>query len=80
MTKEIFTTLDVLPVPTGPHLVGTVKYDLTDTYRKDLKFPNGRLIPIQVYFPLDKGPHTLDSKIFEKSLNWAMGTSPNECI
>lgn len=66
MTKEIFTTLDALPVPTGSHLVGTVKYDLTDTYRKDLKFPSGRLIPIQVYFPLDKGPHTLDSKIFEK--------------
>lgn len=30
MTKETFTMLDALPVPTGPHLVGTVKYDLTD--------------------------------------------------
>ena len=44
MTKKTFTIIDALPVPTGPHLVGTVKYDLTDTYQKNLEFPNGRLI------------------------------------
>lgn len=73
----MFTTLDALPVPTGLHLVGTVKYDFTDTYRKDLKFPNGRLIPIQVYFPLDKGTHTLDSKISDQPSLSNLARSPN---
>lgn len=66
MTKETFITADTLPVPTGPHFVGTVKYDLTDIYRKDLEFPNGRLIPIQIYFPMEKGNHSLYPKIFEE--------------
>lgn len=65
-TENAFISLDTVPTPTGPHRIGTAKYDLEDIYRKDFTFPNGRLIPIQIYFPLDKGPHTLDSKIFEK--------------
>ena len=48
-------TLDTVPIPTGPHRIGTAKYDLEGTYRKDFKFPNGRLIPIQIYFPMEKG-------------------------
>lgn len=43
-----FTTL---PIPTRKHQVGTIRYDLTDLYRKDLHFPQGRLIPIQISFP-----------------------------
>lgn len=37
-----------LPIPTGKHRVGTVRYDLEDPYRKDLQFPKGRQIPIQI--------------------------------
>lgn len=57
-----FQTLKTLPQPTGPHRVGMAKYDLEDIYRKDFTFPSGRLIPIQVYFPLEKGTHTSGSK------------------
>jgi hypothetical protein len=57
---------ETLPRPTGPHRIGTVKYDLVDPYRKDLQFPNGRLIPIQIYFPMEKGSHTTHPKIFEE--------------
>ena len=66
MTKKTSTTTDALPVPTGSHLIGTVKFDLIDSYRKDLEFPNGRLIPIQIYFPMEKGDHALYPKIFEE--------------
>lgn len=54
-----------VPVPTGPHQVGLTKYDLIDPYRKDLTFSEGRLIPIQIYFPLQKGTHIAYPKIFE---------------
>lgn len=59
-------TLGALPTPTGPYRIGTVKYDLEDVYRKDFKFPKGRLIPIQIYFPTEKGSHSLFPKIFEE--------------
>lgn len=61
-----FETLKALPAPTGPYRIGTVKYDLVDIYRKELEFTEGRLIPIQIYFPMDRGVHTLDQKIFEE--------------
>lgn len=61
-----FQTLKTLPIPTGRYQVGITKYDLEDIYRKDFKFPSGRLIPIQVYFPLGKGSHTLAPKKFEE--------------
>ena len=54
-----------VPMPTGPYQVGTTKYDLTDVYRKELEHPNGRLIPIQIYFPMHRGEHTLLAKIIE---------------
>ena len=59
-------SLEILPVPAGAHRVGTIKYDLIDPYRKDLKFPDGRLIPIQIYFPLSKGKHLVYPKILEE--------------
>lgn len=59
-------TIQSVPIPTGPHRVGTAKYDLVDSYRKNLKFPEGRLIPIQIYFPLEKGGHVEYPKIFEE--------------
>lgn len=57
--------LKSLPEPTGPYQVGIAKYDLTDTYRKEIEYPQGRLIPILIYFPMQKGKHALHSKIFE---------------
>jgi hypothetical protein len=59
-------TETTLPIPTGPYRIGTVKYDLTDIYRKELEFPDGRLIPIQIYFPMEKGAHVICPKTFEK--------------
>lgn len=60
------STLESLPVPTGLYSVGLAKYDLEDSFRKEIKFPNGRLIPIQIYFPIQKSIHRLHSKAFEK--------------
>ncbi len=52
-------TLDCLPIPTGPYQVGIAKYDLLDQLRN-------RLIPIQIYFPMAKGNHILQQKLFEQ--------------
>lgn len=59
-------TLKKLPMPTGPYQVGITKYDLTDPSRKEIDYLRGRLIPIQIYFPMQKGLHTLHHKIFEE--------------
>ncbi len=59
-------TLKNLPMPTGPYQVGIAKYDLIDPSRKEIEYPKGRLIPIQIYFPMRTGPHTLHHKIFEE--------------
>ncbi len=59
-------SLTTLPEPTGPHRIGTTKYDLEDVYRKDFQFPQGRLIPIQIYFPMGQGSHSIFPKIFEE--------------
>jgi hypothetical protein len=63
---EISVTFKSVPIPTGVYQVGTSRYDLEDPYRKDLRFPAGRLIPIQIYFPMKKGLHTTRPKIFEE--------------
>lgn len=59
-------TLKSLPMPTGPYQVGIAKYDLIDPSRREIDYPNGRLIPIQIYFPMQKGAHTLHQKQFEE--------------
>lgn len=61
-----------LTEPTGPYRVGIERRDLADPYRKELSYPEGRLIPIQIYFPMEKGKHTLQPKLFEKRAagNW----------
>lgn len=64
--SNITDSLIALPEPTGPYRIGTVKYDLEDIYRKDFQFPQGRLIPIQIYFPLEQGSHSVYPKIFEE--------------
>lgn len=64
--SNITDSLVELPEPTGPHSIGTAKYDLEDVYRKDFQFPQGRLIPIQIYFPLEQGRHSIYPKIFEE--------------
>lgn len=64
--SNITDSLVALPEPTGPYRIGTAKYDLEDIYRKDFRFSNGRLIPIQIYFPMEKGSHSIYTKIFEE--------------
>ena len=59
-------TLKSLPMPTGPYQVGMAKYDLTDPFRKEIGHPTGRLIPIQIYFPIQKGLQILHPKLFEE--------------
>ena len=56
-----------LPIPTGPYKVGFKSYDLYDPSRKEIHYPDGRLIPIRVYFPMEKGNHEVYEKTFEKS-------------
>lgn len=58
--------LKSLPVPTGPYQIGIAIYDLIDPSRKEIENPDGRLVPILIYFPMEKGIHTLHPKIFEE--------------
>jgi dienelactone hydrolase len=58
-------TLKTLPLPTGSFQVGIAKYDLNDPNRKQIEYPKGRLIPIEVYFPMGVGKPTQHSKIYE---------------
>lgn len=59
------TTVDSIPTPTGPYLVGYEKYDLNDISRKEIDYPDGRLIPIRIYFPMNKGVHKAQKKELE---------------
>lgn len=54
-----------LPQPTGPYTIGLHKVDLHDPYRKEITYPEGRLIPIQFYFPCEAGEHSPQPKVFE---------------
>lgn len=61
-----YITLSSIPQPTGPYQVGTCQCRLIDENRKEVYYPNGRLIPIQIYFPTTKGMHRLYPKRLEK--------------
>ncbi len=63
--EVVFVDKDI-PKPTGPYQVGMQKFDLYDEYRKDSIYKNGRLIPIQIYFPMSQGNHIKTLKILEK--------------
>jgi len=56
--------LDDLPLPTGPYKVGTKLYAWTDSSRQEW-FDNDsnpfRRIPVQVWYPMEKGTHQLQS-------------------
>jgi predicted dienelactone hydrolase len=54
-----------LPTPTGPYQVGMATFDLIDETRNGLE-QRGRLVPIWVYFPMEKGEHHLYPKPLEK--------------
>ncbi len=54
-----------LPMPTGPYQVGFTKFDLHDPFRKEIEHPSGRPVPIQVYFPVQQGSHSLHQKVYE---------------
>ncbi|MGE0670872.1 MAG: alpha/beta hydrolase family protein [Parachlamydiales bacterium] len=64
--------MKTLPIPIGSYQVGIAKYDLTDPCRKEIEHPHGRLIPIQIYFPIGKGSHSQHHKVFEERVagNW----------
>ena len=59
------TTVDSIPTPTGPYLVGYEKYDLNDPSRKEIDYPHGRLVPIRIYFPMNNGVHKAQKKELE---------------
>lgn len=52
--------------PTGPSTVGTCIFDLFDENRPEVSYPQGRLIPIQIYFPIALGQHLPQPKIIER--------------
>lgn len=54
-----------IPIPTGPYLVGYEKYDLNDPSHQEIDYPDGRLIPIRIYFPMNKGVHKAQKKELE---------------
>lgn len=51
--------------PTGPYTIGLTKFDLFDEKRPEIQYPKGRLIPIQIYFPMEMGEHMPQPKVFE---------------
>ncbi len=55
----------ILLKPTGPYTVGISRFDLHDENRLEINHPNGRLIPIQIYFPMEIGAHIPHPKVFE---------------
>lgn len=59
-------TMGSTPQPTGPYQVGIYKRYLFDKNRKEICYPDGRLIPIQIYFPIIEGKNSLHPKICEK--------------
>ena len=63
---EMKSEFNHLPTPTGPYKIGIKAFDLFDSSRKSLKWPEGRLVPINVYFPMEKGKHKLHSKVLEE--------------
>ncbi len=52
-------------MPTGPYRVGIKAFDIFDSSRKTFEWPDGRLVPIHVYFPLDRGAHKTFPKVLE---------------
>ena len=50
ITQSLF---DSTPKPTGPYPVGVKAIDLIDCHRKTIDYPEGWLIPIQIYFPIE---------------------------
>ena len=63
----VVITMDSLPKPTGEYQVGTCKFKLYDRYRPEIFYPSGRLIPIQIYFPIKKETHKLAPKVLEEN-------------
>ncbi len=65
-STEIKSELHQLPVPTGPYQVGIKPFDLIDQGRREPEYPEGRLVPIWVYFPKQEGPQIPCSKFLEE--------------
>ncbi|MBN8828204.1 MAG: hypothetical protein J0H68_05810 [Sphingobacteriia bacterium] len=56
----------IILTPTGEYRIGICKYKFFDEYRKTLQYPEGQLIPLQIYFPLSKGEHVSQEKLYEE--------------
>lgn len=71
---EVKNELNQLSVPTGPYQVGIKTFDLIDENRRDSEYPQGRLVPVWVYFPTQKGPQVANSLFLEERAfdNWEM--------
>lgn len=65
-SAEIKSELHQLPVPTGAYQVGIKPFDLIDQGRTEPEYPNGRLVPIWVYFPKQEGPQIPCPKFLEE--------------
>lgn len=59
-------TMGSIPEPTGPYQVGVYKSRLFDENRKEIRYPEGRLIPLRIYFPTKKAKNKLHPKILEQ--------------
>lgn len=57
---NISSELNVLPTPTGPYQIGVKNYDLVDENREN------RLIPIWIFFPVEKKEQISSPKLVEK--------------
>lgn len=66
LSAEINSELHQLPVPTGTYQVGIKTFDLIDQERIEPAYPEGRLVPIWVYFPGNEGPQIPSPKLFEE--------------
>jgi len=56
--ETVFSEFRQLPTPTGPYKIGIKTFDLVNE--------NNRLVPIWIYFPMEKGPHHLYPKLLEE--------------
>jgi dienelactone hydrolase len=57
-----------LPTPAGPHPVGTSVSYLTDTTRRDLEFPQGRPVTVQLWYPAQRSNQPVAPYLMERAL------------
>lgn len=63
------TTAASLPLPTGPHIVGTSIAYLVDQSRPSADFPAGRPITVQLWYPATRSKHAPAQYLAETGLS-----------